>query len=90
MDYETVKNQKDAANENLVRINAPFRLSFMSQNKHTRITIEIGTPEQIERGCCQNSVLPYASLNDASKFLMGFNACLNSLSTYNLPVNKNP
>lgn len=88
MKFKTIDQQKQAANENLTMIKAPFRLSFMVQNRPIRITIDIGTPEQIEQGTATNSLLSYATLNETSKFLMGFNACLNCLNQFNHPVNK--
>ncbi len=88
MSYQIVKNQIQAANENLAQINAPYRIGYMSQNNHTRITLEIGTPEQISKGCAKNSLLPYATQNECSKFLTGFNAALAMLSNYSAPVNQ--
>lgn len=88
MTYKIVSDQKQAANENLAAINAPYRIAFMTQNGHRRITIEIGTPEQIERGCANNSLLSYATLSEASTFLTGLNAALAMQINYSHPVNK--
>ena len=87
MNFTIVKNQIKAANENLAQIKAPYRIGYMSQNKHTRITLEIGTPAQIEKGCAKNALIPYATLNECSKFLIGFNSALSMLSNYSAPVN---
>lgn len=86
MKYETLIQQKDAANENLTRFNAPYRIAFMTQkhdsDRSKRVTIEIGTPEQIERGCANNNLLNYATINEASKFMIGFNAALAMINVY--------
>ena len=87
MNYTIVLNQKQAANENLAAINAPYRIAFMTQNGHRRITVEIGTPDQINKGCANNSLLTYATPSEVSNFLTGFNSALAMIINYNHPVN---
>lgn len=92
MNFKDVVKQREATNEILHHIKAPFRLAFMTQlhdsDRSKRVTIEIGTPEQIEKGHAQNNLLYYAKINEASKFLTGFNAALAALSNFSAPVNQ--
>lgn len=90
MNYQTCLDQLQAANENLARINAPFRLAFMSQNKHRNITVEIGTIEQIEKGVAKQALLSYASQKEVSAFLTGFNGCLLGFTIYSMQINQTP
>lgn len=87
MNWTIVKNQIQAANENLAQIKAPYRIGYMSQNKHTRITLYVGSVEQISKESGANSILVYSTLNECSKFITGFNAALAMLSNYSAPVN---
>ena len=74
--YNDIEIQKDAINEQLTASGAKYRIAFMTQDKHTRITILVGTPAQIEKSCGERSLLHYASVKDAGLFLSGMAAVL--------------
>lgn len=86
MSYKKLLALKEAANEQLAAKGASYRVAFMTQNKHTRITINIGTEEQIKAGTARNSLAVYLTVNEAILWMWGWQAYSAMQTAFEAPV----
>lgn len=81
--FKDLEKLKAAVNEQLEREGSPFLLGFMTQHNKSRITIELGTPQQLKEGRNQKSLAFYLTRKEAALWLQGWqaNAAIRAAST---------